>query len=277
MNVLLIGLGTSGDIFPYVALGKALKQQNHRVTIITNEFFRNLVLKNGLEYFQVGSASEYEQISQNQHFFHSSKAFGFAVNHIILKYMRPVFEAIALLAGDNTLIISQSLTPGARIAHEKFKIPLITLNLQPFTLWSYVNPPVFPGMALPDLLPVKLRIKLLKKINESYIDKKFADGINLFLNDLNLPAQRNFFSQWMYSPQIVLGAFPEWFAPPAEDWPRNTHLTGFISLNDDSELPEKVNDLIKSGKPLVVITFGSAMQHAGFFLIQLSERWISLV
>jgi UDP:flavonoid glycosyltransferase YjiC (YdhE family) len=43
-----------GDIQPFVALGKRLKQDDHRVRIATHEIFRQLVTEQGLEFFSIG-------------------------------------------------------------------------------------------------------------------------------------------------------------------------------------------------------------------------------
>lgn len=50
MRVLIISYGTHGDIRPYVALGKALKERGHCVALCVNHRFEALVLQNGLEY-----------------------------------------------------------------------------------------------------------------------------------------------------------------------------------------------------------------------------------
>jgi UDP:flavonoid glycosyltransferase YjiC (YdhE family) len=43
-----------GDVQPYVALGKRLKRDGHRVRIATHETFRDFVSTEGLEFFDIG-------------------------------------------------------------------------------------------------------------------------------------------------------------------------------------------------------------------------------
>jgi UDP:flavonoid glycosyltransferase YjiC (YdhE family) len=43
-----------GDVQPYVALGKMLLKDGHRVRIATHETFRSFVIDAGLEFFCIG-------------------------------------------------------------------------------------------------------------------------------------------------------------------------------------------------------------------------------
>ena len=49
-NVLIITLGSRGDVQPYVALGKGLKKLGHSVTICTCSSFAPFITHHGLNY-----------------------------------------------------------------------------------------------------------------------------------------------------------------------------------------------------------------------------------
>ena len=85
---------------------------------------------------------------------------------------------------------------------------------------------------------------------------------------------------WWLSPQLVIGLFPDWFAPPQPDWPPQTLLSGF-PLYDGAQataLPAAVTDFLRAGSPPIVFTPGSAMRHGKSFfrtavdVCQLLER-----
>jgi UDP:flavonoid glycosyltransferase YjiC (YdhE family) len=265
MNVILTSFGSSGDINPFLAVGSALKSRGHQVSFISNEFYKAVIEEHGLKFYQVGTKEEYIRTAQSEHMFHPDKAFRFIVRELIIKYQRDYYYAIENIRTDKSIVISQSISPGPRIAHEKLSIPLISLNLQPFTFWSVFNPPVFSGFFLPSYLPYKVKKYILEMVDKHYIDKQYAPEINRFLSDLGLPSQQNFFSRWMYSPQLIIGAFPGWFGQPSPDWPRNTRLSGFIMLNNDDELPPPLEQFLEAGEPPLVFTAGSAMQHVESF------------
>jgi sterol 3beta-glucosyltransferase len=48
MHVYIIGMGTRGDIQPYIALGLGVQKAGHRVTFCTSENFRSFVVEYGL-------------------------------------------------------------------------------------------------------------------------------------------------------------------------------------------------------------------------------------
>ena len=51
MNILLMIVGTQGDVQPFVALGQRLKSHGHRVRLATHAMYRKFVVEHGLEYY----------------------------------------------------------------------------------------------------------------------------------------------------------------------------------------------------------------------------------
>jgi len=49
-SILIICLGSRGDVVPYAAIGQALQARGHRVRVAAFENFRQLVGEMGLEY-----------------------------------------------------------------------------------------------------------------------------------------------------------------------------------------------------------------------------------
>lgn len=54
LNIVIQVVGSRGDIQPFIAVGKTLKQYGHRVRLATHLTFRNFVKENGLEFFDIG-------------------------------------------------------------------------------------------------------------------------------------------------------------------------------------------------------------------------------
>ncbi|NER98952.1 MAG: glycosyltransferase family 1 protein, partial [Symploca sp. SIO1B1] len=50
MNILIVTLGSRGDVQPYVALGKGLKEAGHQVTVCTSAVFQSFITNHGLDY-----------------------------------------------------------------------------------------------------------------------------------------------------------------------------------------------------------------------------------
>jgi len=60
LNVVIHVVGSRGDVQPFVALGKILKEKyGHRVRLATHPVFKDFVIENGLEFFSIaGDPSE---------------------------------------------------------------------------------------------------------------------------------------------------------------------------------------------------------------------------
>ncbi|KAH9483618.1 Sterol 3-beta-glucosyltransferase UGT80A2 [Psilocybe cubensis] len=54
INIVIMIVGSRGDVQPYVALGKQLLKDGHRVRIATHETFRTFVGDAGLEFYSIG-------------------------------------------------------------------------------------------------------------------------------------------------------------------------------------------------------------------------------
>ncbi|KAL0575377.1 hypothetical protein V5O48_006590 [Marasmius crinis-equi] len=54
MSIVVMIVGSRGDVQPYVALGKRLQQDGHRIRIASHETFRSFVEGQGLEFFNIG-------------------------------------------------------------------------------------------------------------------------------------------------------------------------------------------------------------------------------
>ncbi|KAG6918563.1 hypothetical protein DXG01_013362 [Tephrocybe rancida] len=54
LNIVIMIVGSRGDVQPYVALGRRLLNDGHRIRIATHETFRSFVTDNGLEFFDIG-------------------------------------------------------------------------------------------------------------------------------------------------------------------------------------------------------------------------------
>jgi UDP:flavonoid glycosyltransferase YjiC (YdhE family) len=113
-----------------------------------------------------------------------------------------------------------------------------------------------------------MRRALLHVLDKHVFDPVIAPRLNAFRSEIGLPPVRRVLREWIHSPQMVIGMFPEWFAKPQPDWPRNTHLTGFPFSDPSegaSELPPDVMDFLARGEPPVVFTLGTAMTFARTF------------
>jgi rhamnosyltransferase subunit B len=273
-RIILIGLGSAGDVHPNVGLGLALKKRGHQVTLLAPSVFRDLAAQAGLEFVGLGNDEEHYAVIRNPDLWHPMKAFPLLARHLMLKWVRPIYEFIEQnYTPGRTVIAAPATAMGARIAQEKLGVPLATIHLQPSMIRSYLSPSthMIPDITAP--MPVWLRRLYFRGIDRFAIDRLLGPEINAFRRALELSPVKNLFDRWMHSPQLVIGLFPEWFAPRAEDWPPNFHHTGFPLWDAaDVRKPDpSLEEFLDAGSAPYVFTAGTANIHAREFFRTATE------
>lgn len=267
MNFLLISLGSRGDINPFISLALALKKRGHNATIITSEAYEKLITNLGLPFISCGSAEEYDEVIRHPNLYDPKKVF-FLFEKIVLGPMPLLYRILAEFDPKNTILVATSLMLGARMAHEKCKLPLVTICLQPQVFWSAEKPSVFStGNRALQRLPFFLRRFFCALIDRYLIDRVLSLHINQFRTELGLPKIHHSLSRWSHSPQKIIGCFPDWFAQPAADWPANLELTGFVHYdeNPDESLSPKILNFLSAGEAPLIFTYGTFVTQGNHF------------
>ena len=268
LQVIVIGLGSAGDVHPNVGLAMALRRRGHEVLLVAPSIFRSLAERAGLEFAGVLTDDEVRATASDPDLWHPFRSFSVVVRRLILPAMRPVYRIIEKrMEPGRTVVVAPGFAFGARIAHEKLGVPLATVHLQPIMLRSAIRPACFGFPDIIGRLPRPLRRLYLRAVDRFLIDPLVAPETNAFRAELGLPPASRLFNDWMHSPQLIIGLFPEWFAPPPPDWPPHVALTGF-PLWDEGEIrsssPE-LEEFLAAGEPPIVFTAGSAMTQARRF------------
>ncbi len=271
LKFFIVTVGTTGDVNPFVGLGIALKARGHDVQILANEIYKNLIVAEGLGFIQSATKEEYQKVILNPKVWDRKKGVGVLYKSHILPTLSRTYELIADSCKSNAppILISTSISFAARIAHEKFGVPLATVNLQPFGFFSRYET-ANPGGAI-GAIQKYIGPRLRQVCYDSMFTKfdHFLSTVNDFRVTLGLQPVRNLFRDWRHSPQLAIGLWPDWFASTQRDWPPNTYTTGFVDydgistneLKTDHTWEKAVADL---GKP-IVFTAGTGMQHADEF------------
>jgi rhamnosyltransferase subunit B len=270
MHVMLIPIGSVGDVYPLVGLGMALRKRGHEVEVIANSYFQPAIDRAALGFVELGTYEDMRQGMEDPDLWDRRKGFH-VLGRAILPLMRPLYEIIAsrYVPGE-TVMVASSLALAARVAQEKLGAPLVTVHLQPTAFRSaHETPALLPWLFSHRRLRLPWKRFLDWLVDVLLLDPIFARQINVLRSEVGLPPVRRALFQWWHSPQRALGLFPDWFAPPQPDWPPQARLTGF-PLYDDSqqEIPAEVADFLEGGSPPIVFTPGSAMRHARAFFAE---------
>ena len=265
MKVLLAALGSAGDVFPVLAIGAELRRRGHDVTLLANGWFEPAVRREGIAFVPIGSAEEYRRAVNSPELWNPRKAFAFVVRGGVAPAQAVVYDAIEKLKPD--VVAATSLCLGARTARDKLGVPLVTLHLQPSILRSVAAPAHVPELPMPAWYPRWVVRGLFRLADAIVIDPVVVPPLTEHRKGLDLPAVKRPFDGWIHSPDLVLGLFPEWFAPIPPDWPRAYESAGFVGYDGAGvRLEPEVEAFLKEGSAPVVVTPGSANVHGKAFL-----------
>jgi rhamnosyltransferase subunit B len=268
LRILLPTIGSSGDVHPIIELGRALKARGHSVTVATNDHFREQISLNGLEFISLGTSAEADALMSDPRLWHPRKGFGSIVERAMLPNIPRLYRIIEAQLGPDLVVAASTLCLGARIAQEKLRVPTATIHLQPTVFRSHVDNGRLGPFDMGPGMPRPVKSALFWFMDTLYSERLIGPELNAFRATLGLKPVRGIFSSYVHSPQLVLGLFPEWFAPIQPDWPANTHLVGFV-LHDAWGEPEahaEARAFLGAGQPPLLVTPGSAaMDRTGFF------------
>jgi rhamnosyltransferase subunit B len=265
MNILLVPVGSHGDVHPFVGMGLGLKQRGHAISLLANEVYRPLAEKHGFDFAPIGTVEDYHRLTHDPLLWHPSKSLrAVFVEDLLRQYLPLTYRAIeSRYVRGQTAVLAGSLGFAPRIAHEKLGVPLATIHLQPISIASVADPPQFPASISLKWFPKPVRRMLYWYIERIVVDGYLAGPVNDFRQQLGLAPIRRIWGNWRHSPQLILGLFPNWFAS-APDWPLQMQQTGFIRYDEGEspELPAGLELFLNAGEPPVVVSFGSAMRQA---------------
>ena len=272
-HILMFAIGTAGDVHPSIAIGRALRERGHRVLFVTNSYFEPAVRRAGLDFESSGTVEEYLRTVENPELWKFGKGFKVLFEQILAQ-MRPNYELIRReFRPGETVVVAPASAFGARIAQEKLGVSLVHLHLQPIVLRSrYEQPGVsVPAWFKPILKP--LREVWLGALDRWILDPALLPQANAFRAELGLAQLRRPFDHWIHAPEMVIGLFPDWYAPPQPDWPKQLQLTGFMLYDEGEtrEAPPALDQFLDAGEAPLVFALGSGMSNAKDYFAKSAE------
>jgi len=265
MRVILVSVGTDGDIFPYVGLGAELRTRGHQVTLAASAHYESLASSHGFSFQSLVSAEENWELFGNPDFWNPLKTAPLSARWGV-RFMQRQYELLSKLILEDTVIVANPGVLAAGLVHEKYGCPFVSLVLQPWMIPSLIAPSVMPGLMFLRGAPRPVW-KVFWRGLDAVGDVLVGRSLNRLRASLGLKPRRRIFQNWL-SPRLVLGLFPEWYGRPQADWPPQIRLTGFPLFDGGqaAALPSQVMEFCRAGTAPVAFTFGTGMaQPAKFF------------
>jgi rhamnosyltransferase subunit B len=270
MRFLLVAQGSFGDINPCAGIALRLQERGHEVLFLTSEYYETFLESHGIQVVSTMTRENQLRISASPDLMRNFAALQTVARELVLGPARREFAAIRdRYVPGKTVVLARGRALGARIAQEKLGVPMATLVISPEWLRSVYHPGPFGHKMLP-----KPARKWLQSVFDRRLNATLMPETNRLRNELGLRALGGLFDDWIFSPQLMLGLFPEWYAPRRPDWP-DIHLTGFplFDGSNTQELAADAEEFLESGEPPLIVSALSSMQAAREFF----ERSVAAV
>jgi UDP:flavonoid glycosyltransferase YjiC (YdhE family) len=263
MRIVIIAPGSRGDVQPYIALGKGLKEAGQVVRFVSHRNFQSLVAWHGLEFWSVDS--NVQAIVENQAMRERIEGGNFlALMARMAKEAQNEARAFAtsgldacqgmdlVLAGMGGAYIGFALA-------EKARIPFLQAYVVPFTPTRnfpsilVANSPRWLGGSFNRLSHHLMRQMMWQGFRSAdTLARRKTLGLPAapFAGPYNSDRTRGLPILYGFSPAVI---------PAPSDWNENIHVTGywFLDESDDWAPPSALTNFIESGSPPVYIGFGS--------------------
>lgn len=271
VHALLVALGSSGDVHPFVGMGRELRRRGHAVTLVAAGWFQDVVERAGLGFVDALPELDFAESIRDARLWHPLHGARLVLEMMGRPLLEPVYRIVAdtvaadRAAGRRTVVAASTLAFGARVARDRLGVPLVTLHLSPMLLRSLDDAPRIPGL-LVHRGPRWFR-RLQWGMADAVLDRVIGRWLGPFRAGLGLPPVRGLFREWIHSPDASLGMFPEWFAPRRPDWPAGLELAGFPLYAEEgaSDPGGEVVRWVEEGPAPLLFTPGSANVHGRDF------------
>lgn len=267
MQITIIAGGSRGDVQPYVALGKGLKESGHTVRILAPQDYQDLIVAYGLDFFDMGGGVKMMAQSQIQDVVEQGNILK------ILAVTGKGAQQMALQSALNGLVACQSsdlilagfagLSNGLALA-EKLNIPFLSAHLMPFTPTNE-----FPSVLTPQLPQTRLT-RWANGLSHRFAQQMMWQMLRSADNKARTqvlkmtpaPFWGPFESLQRESKPIIYGYSPQVIPPPA-DWPDYIQVTGYWFLEPPIgwEPPSDLVKFLQDGPPPVYVGFGSMLSR----------------
>lgn len=261
MKIVVLTLGSRGDVQPYVALGKEMVKRGHEVTICTGGSFEKFVKSNGLQFYKasidfmeiVKTDAGNAVVNGGGNIFKTLKFVKEVINPGFRKTLSDFYQ---VTKGSDLIIYHPKALMAVDLA-EHLNIPCISMPPVPMTY------PIteFPNLAVSakgnfGAYLNKLTYKVvkygesasIKDINRFRVDvmkvqKRKVGALNSEVNGKAIP--------------IIYPISPSLFEDVVS-WNGHVEVTGFFYMDLKCvSLDEKIESFIKKGQKPIIISFSS--------------------
>ncbi len=266
VKVLILTMGTRGDVQPYIALAQELQRRRHEVVLGAPERFADLITEHGVAFADIDDGPL--RVLDSSATVGEVATGGLRAKAALLRRMPAMFTRVfedcwrIASAGPGTgaavIVHNGQITTGPHVA-EKLGVPAV-LAL-PMPLYVPTREFAWPGQQFPSWLPAAVNRATYAGMKAPAL--MFARTVDRWRAELGLPRRRG-----RHDPSrapdggraLVLHAVSPAVVPRPADWPPSAHVTGYWFADRRSTVADPLRERparAQGGEPLVFVGFGS--------------------
>ena len=256
MKIMLTTWGTIGDIRPFLALAKSLKNSGHQVQVCASSVYGQQFEEIGVGFRPVGVPFDRDRFDQIMDGIINIRnplksALVIAKEGILNQAEQWYNDCLEAMTDCDIAVCHSADMPGQEAAVKK-NLPWMTVSYCPgFIKSSYTAPSPAPNLG-------KYGNYLLWKIVELMMRYQVDPLFNAFFDSIGGNKRNSIGIKGMYSPRLNLVASSSYIAQPPPDLPSYHRFTGAWFLGEpDYEVPLDLQEFLDQGPLPIIVSFGS--------------------
>ncbi|MDC8757087.1 glycosyltransferase [Janthinobacterium fluminis] len=267
MHILIVAVGSAGDVYPFISIGGELRRRGHTVHVFASAAHQSRIENAGLAFSSAVSQTDLDAAIADADVWNARKGFAAIWKRMGRQLPAAYAKQLAAIHPGETILVASSLAVSARLLQETQGLNMATVHLAPSCIFSADESAMRGGLPGLSALPSWAVRAIMKLIEKHILDPLLRADLDPLRASLGLAPVRRVMGQWLHSPQRVICAFPDWFAAPQADWPPNTLCATFPRLPaaPDESLGAALQAFLAGGPAPIAFTPGSAMAHGRLF------------
>lgn len=272
-RIVFATFGSLGDLHPYIAIARELTRRGHEAVIATFDGYRAAVEAGGVEFAAMRPSMDAlgDKQAVINRLLDPRRGPEYLVRGLFMPGVCESYEDLARAAAGADLLVTHPLAFAGPLLAEKRGLRWVSTVLSPLSLFSAIDPPLFPAAAW--LRHVRKLGVAPYRLVFSYVRRmvrRWEEPLYRLRAELGLPSPGPIAQfEGQYSPRLNLALFSRLLVAPQADWPANTVVCGFARYDGtplDAATRAQIEVFLAAGEPPIVFGLGSsAVMIAGDF------------
>ncbi|KQQ96553.1 glycosyltransferase [Massilia sp. Leaf139] len=263
LHIVLVTIGSAGDLFPFMRLALALRKAGHRISFLGPHQHEPFVRDAGLPFHGLPADPA---VLDHPDLWHPTRGFG-----VVWEATRPAMAAVptfmATLPPDEncTMLVHPLALPEAALCRAaRPGLRIAAAFLAPSNLPTVHDPLMLGPWRVPRWVPHGVRRRLWRSLASRFVDPIALPGLNAARTQAGLAPIESLIDTIVSIADLSIALFPDWFAPTQPDWPQPLVRCGFplFDPKPDAALSDELLHFLGQGGRPLVFTPGTGNRQA---------------